>query len=166
MCGRKFGRVKRSVLQTFMVVPLAVLLEGSLANCLYTMLTAEPLDSLVASPDLLEAQIKLVNTVLHTQPLQPALLLPAGQPPITCKAAQHAGGLYGLGYAAGGPSVRATLADVSRAAERLRASGMDFNEVNEDGLHVNIDQALQLALFISTTAGLVEEVRARARACS
>lgn len=152
---------KHAVLQTYMVVPLAVLLEGSLANSLYAMLTAEALDSLIANPRLLEAQIKLVTTVLHAQSLQPVLLMPAGQPPITCAAARQAGGLYGLGYGAGGQSVRSTLADLSRAAERLRASGMNFNEVNEDGLHVSIDEALQLALYVNTTAGLVEEVLPR-----
>eukprot|EP00892_Ulva_mutabilis_P012832 jgi/Ulvmu1/9921/UM058_0003.1 len=149
--------IKDTCMPTFMVVPLAVLLEGSIAHCLYAMLTAEALDSLIANPRLLEAQIKLVSTVLHTQPLQPALLMPAGQPPITSAAGRRAGGLYGVGHAAGGKSVRSALADLSRAAERLRACGVVMNEVNEDGLHVSIDQALQLALFISTTAGLVEE---------
>lgn len=146
------------MLQTYMVVPLAVLLEGSLANSLYAMLTAEPLDALIATPRLLEAQIKLVSTILHTHALQPVLLMPAGQPPVTCAAARQAGGLYGLGYGAGGRSVREALADLSRAAERLRARGTHFNEVNEDGLHVSIDEALQLALYINTTAALVEEV--------
>lgn len=157
-CLRVSHNCKRAALQTYMVVPLAVLIEGSLAHSLNAMLTAEALDSLIANPRLLEAQIKLVTTVLHTPSLQPVLLMPAGQPPITCAAARQAGGLHGLGYAAGGQSVRSTLADLSRAAERLRASGMTFNEVNEDGLHVSIDEALQLALYVNTTAGLLEEV--------
>lgn len=56
--------------QTFMTGPHAVLVEGGLAHCMHFMLTHQPLDSLVNTPKLLEAQLKLLNAVMLTVPLQ------------------------------------------------------------------------------------------------
>ena len=57
-------------MQTFMAGPHAVLVEGGLAHCMHFMLTHQPLDSLVNNPKLLEAQLKLLNAVMLTVPLQ------------------------------------------------------------------------------------------------
>jgi hypothetical protein len=57
-----------------MAGPHAVLVEGGLAHCIHTMLTHQPLDSLVNSRKLLEAQLKLLNAVLLTVPLQVRIL--------------------------------------------------------------------------------------------
>lgn len=52
-----------------------MLVEGGLAHCLHSMLTHQPLDSLVNSPKLLEGQLKLLNAVLLAAPLQVRIMM-------------------------------------------------------------------------------------------
>ena len=48
--------------------------------------------------------------------------------------------------------------DLEKAADVLKAHSMDCNEVNEDGLHVGINEALNLALYITSTSNRIAEV--------
>jgi hypothetical protein len=143
-------------MQTYMVAPFALLSEGGLASALYRLLSFDSLIALISSHGLVESRLKLLNTILLCPPLVPLLLLPAGTPPIA--SASPAARIAGIGYAAGGPTVREAVAALGRQAGRLQASGTNFNDVNEDGLHVHVDAAVQLAVYINTTAALLEEV--------
>lgn len=84
-------------------------------------------------------------------------MMPAGEPSVA--APQHATRAAACGYAASGPSVSDALQGLLRSSEVLQGHAMDCNEVNEDGLHVGIDEVLNLTLFITSTASRLEEVR-------
>jgi hypothetical protein len=89
--------------------------------------------------------------------MQAALLMPAGEPPVAV--ARHDVRIAACGYGPDGPSVADTLHSLERAAEVLKGHAMDCNEVNEDGLHVGIDEALNLTLYITSTASRLTEVK-------
>ena len=84
--------------------------------------------------------------------------MPAGEPPIA--AARHDMRVAACGYGGEGASVADAVRGLERAAEVLKAHAMDCNVVNDDGLHVGIDEALDLALYIASTCSRMTEVSA------
>jgi hypothetical protein len=87
--------------------------------------------------------------------------MPAGEPPVA--ASSHKERVAALGFGGAGPSIADAMQSLERAADVLKSHAIDCNEVNEDGLHVGIDEALNLALYITSTSSRITEVRTAVR---
>jgi hypothetical protein len=138
-------------MQSLYTPPLAVLAEGGLGHALHGLLTCEPLDGMFASQDTFEAAMRLLDLVASKDILKPLLLMPAGPSEALL------GRQLGLGTA--GECVADAVNALHRAAERYQKKGAVLNEVNEEGIHINVDPALQFVIFVESTCEKVQEVR-------
>jgi hypothetical protein len=137
--------------QSLFTAPLAVLCEGGLAHALHCLVSREPLTSMLTNQPAHEASLRLLATVMSKEPLQPLLLMSAGPPP--CLQSRCAG------LEPGGCTVAAAVGVLKRSADRFQREGIKLNGVNAEGIHVEIDNALEFVLFVTDTGVRLVDVR-------